>query len=76
MPPHAASPASRASGSRSRPIEMIFGRITLRYPRNRFVTVNPASEEHGHADRSLKIVGGFFLTQQIDVEQVIAEINA
>jgi hypothetical protein len=37
--------------------------------------VNPASEEHGDAEVSLKIVGGFFLAQQIDVEQVIAKIG-
>ena len=35
----------------------------------------PASEEHRDANGSFKIVRGLFLTQYVDVKQVVAKIN-
>ena len=37
--------------------------------------MTPASEEHRYPERPLEVVGGLFLAQEIDVEQVIAEID-
>ena len=37
--------------------------------------MTPASEEHRNADVAFQIVSGLFLTQEVDVKQVIAEVD-
>ena len=75
MPPQPHSPPIKASDSSIRPNDLIFRRMALNYACKGQLTVNSASEEHGDAEVSLKIMGGFFLAEQIDVEQVIAKIG-
>jgi len=75
MLPQPDSPAASSRSSRYFSGDLVFTRISLNYPRNRKLTVNPASEEHGHTEVTFKIMGGFFLAQQIDVKQVIPKVD-